>query len=93
MIQDLVGRSRGRPLGFFSVVAGLVLVISCIAEVVTTRGLLDLGAHKTPGLSRGFPTLAAPAPGGSRSRTPGSRGSYFYLVLLRADWGDFPAMG
>ena len=87
-IQELVGRSRGRPLGLFPIATGLAPGVGGVADAVATLGFLGLGERKTPGLVRGLSNLDAPAPGGSRSRTLTSGGSYCRLFSLRVDGGS-----
>ena len=74
-IQELVGRSQGRPLGLFPVATGLAPGVGGVAAAMATLGFPSLGDHKAPGLVRGFLTLDAPALGCSRSRTLTSGGS------------------
>ena len=50
LIKELVGRSRGRPLGFFPVATGFAPDVGRVADSVATLGFLGLDERKAPGL-------------------------------------------
>ena len=57
LIKELVGQSRGRPLGFFPVATGFAPGVGSVADSVATLGFLGLDERKAPGLVWGLPTL------------------------------------